>query len=267
MQRRRASQLSGSPRFALVVALPFATLGCARGAADRSDPEPDAETLDAAADGTKVTADAPADAGCAISAGLTPTLDGTDDLAEYPSAQRLSPGAMLGTDIAAIAWNPSQLFITVSSSAFTAPYEPLHVYIEAGTASVATPSAGKEYGGLVASLPFAATHLIALRRVSDAGTGAYNGVFVATDGWTTRGTPLDAIVSSDQRTLSVAVPWTAIAPCPTALRLALHIVHGATGNEWKDLVPTTHAPWLSSGGGFYEIDLTAAPAVTSWTLR
>ena len=253
---------------ALVLALPFATLGCARGAADRSDSEPDAAAAaDAAIDGTKVTADAAVDAGCPISAGLTPTLDGTDDLAEYPTPQRLTPGATLGSDVAAIAWNPSHLFVTVSSTAFVAPYEPLHVYLQATTAGAATPSSGKEYGGLVPALPFGATHLIAVRRISDAGTGGYNGMFVASDGWATRSTALDAIASADQRTLSVAVPWSLVEPCPTALRLALHVVHGQSSNEWKDLVPTTHAPWLATGGGFYEIDLTASPAVSSWTLR
>jgi hypothetical protein len=252
-----------------VFVLPIATFGCARGAADRSEPAPDAaHPVDATKDGSQVTVDAPPDAGCAISAGLTPTLDGSDDLSEYPAAQLLTPAAMLGSDAAAIAWNKSKLFVTVTSGAFTAPYEPLHVYVEPTTAlAAAIPTSGKEYGGLIATVPFAATHLIALRRVSDSGTGGYNGVFLASDGWATRSEPLDAIVSGDQRTVSIAVPWTVLGGCPTALRLALHVVHGQTGNEWKDLVPSTHAPWLASGGGYYEIDLTAPPAVAGWSLR
>jgi hypothetical protein len=209
-------------------------------------------------------------AACAISEGLTPTLDGIDDLAAYPSAQHLSPGATLGSDAAAIVWDTTNLYATVTSSGFTNPYEPLHIYIEA-TAALGTvePSMGKEYSGLTPQLPFAATHLVAVRRVSDSGTGAYDGVFVPGDGWMTRTIALDAatIVASDEKTISVTVPWTALGNCPTALRLAVHVVHGVNANEWKDLVPATHTPWQSPGGGYYEIDLTGAPAVTSWSLR
>ena len=108
-----------------------------------------------------------------------------------------------------------------------------------------------------------------VRRVSDAGPGAYNGVFVPSDGWTTRTLALDdaTFASADQRTLSVSVQWSALGGCPTSLRLALHVVHGALANEWKDLVPTTHTPWQMPGGGYYEIDLTASPAVSGWSLR
>jgi len=63
------------------------------------------------------------------------------------------------------------------------------------------------------------------------------------------------------------VPWNAIGNCPTHLRLAVHVVHAVSANEWKDLVPSTHTPWQSPGGGYYEIDLSGAPAVTSWSLR
>jgi hypothetical protein len=219
-----------------------------------------------------LTPDASLDAaGCAISEGITPALDGSDDLAAYPAAQHLSPGAMLGTDGAAIAWDATNLYATVTSTAFTNAYEPLHIYIEAATSSLGTaaPATGKEYSGLTPQLPFSATHLIAVRRVSDSGSGAYDGVFVPGDGWMTRAVALDSatLVSADQKTMSVTVPWTALGNCPTALRLAVHVVHGASANEWKDLVPSTHTPWQSPGGGFYEIDLSGAPAVTSWQLR
>src|SRR5438445_797149 len=78
--------------------------------------------------------------------------------------------------------------------------------------------------------------------------------------WDTRATPLvegtDVLISADGQTLSVRVSWAALGGCPTALRLVAHVVHGTTGNEWKDLAPTTHTPWLAPGGGYYEIDLT-----------
>lgn len=176
---------------------------------------------------------------------------------------------MVGSDAAALAWDHTHLFVTLTSAAFAAPYEPLHIYLETGTTlGSATPTAGKEYGGLVPMLPFAPTHVIAIRRVSDAGTGGYNGVFVPGDGWAVRTLALDGatFVSADSKTLSVQVPWSALGGCPTALRLAIHVVHGQAGNEWKDLVPSTHAPWLANGGGYYEIDLTASPAVAGWTL-
>lgn len=275
-----AAQVSGSRRALLIAALPIATLSCARGAGEGpADAQalPDATaTHDASTkpDASAVTidapTDAPADAGCPISAGIAPMLDGVDDLAKYPAAQHLSPGAMLGTDGAAVTWTDSDLFATLTSSAFTAPYEPLHVYLEVG-GTLATPAAasGKEYGGLTAALPFTPTHVIAVRRVSDAGTGGYNGVFVPGDQWQTRAIALEAatFVSADHRTLSVRVPWSALGGCPIAMRLALHVVHGEAANEWKDLVPSTHTPWQMPGGGYYEIDLTGAQAVIGWTLH
>jgi hypothetical protein len=260
--------------------LPIATLcGCAMGASSNVQADA-AMTGDApiviedapAAVGTDAVIDTAIDATpiCAISEGVTPTLDGIDDLSAYPAAQQLSPGATLGSDAAAIAWDSTNVYATVMSTAFVNPYEPLHIYIEATSGlPSAQPSTGKEYGGLTAQLPFAATHLVAVRRVSDSGTGAYNGVFVPSDGWVTRTLALDAatLVSSDQKTISVTVPWSALGTCPTALRLAVHVVHGVNANEWKDLVPSTHTPWQSPGGGYYEIDVTGGPAVTSWSLR
>jgi hypothetical protein len=264
------AQLGGSWALPLLVALPFATAGCARGFMETPDALPDATHPDAAMPDATVTADAPVDAGCAISAGTAITLDGMADLAKYPAAQRLTPGAMLGTDQAAVAWTQMHLYVTMTSSAFTAAYEPMHIYVEAATTlGTSAMSQGKEYAGLTPALPFTPTHLIGVRRVSDAGTGGYNSVFAPTNGWQMRVLALepDTFVSTDHRTLSVRVPWSALGGCPTAMRLALHVVHAQSGNEWKDLVPSTHTPWQMPGGGYYEIDLTGAQAVTSWTLR
>ena len=230
---------------------------------------------DAAPDGSTVLpADGRPDAGCAISAGVTPAIDGVDDLADYPSAQLVPLFAPLGAgDAAAIAWDGRDLYVTVASSAFASAYEPLHVYVEAsaGPLGAAQPSQGKEYSGLTPALPFTATHLIAARRVDDAGTGPYDGVFTPDAGWTTQATVLqpgsDVFVSSDQGQLSVKVPWTALGGCPTALRLALHVVHAVPANEWKDVAPADSTPWQAPGGGYYEIDLTGSPAVAGWTMR
>jgi len=238
---------------------------CARGNMAAPDAAPPDAAPDAAPDAFVRQPDARPDAGCAISEGMTPVLDGNGDEAKYPSAQHVALGAMMGSDDAAIAWDRTALYITVTSSAFTGAYEPLHVYLETNPGT-AVPSQGKEYSGLVPQLAFTPTYLIAVRRVSDSGTGAYDGVYTPAATWTTRAQPLDALVSSDQQTLSVAVPWTALGGCPTHVRLAAHVVHAVSGNEWKDLAPATTTPWLAPGGGYYEIDLTGSTPVAGWSL-
>jgi hypothetical protein len=253
--------------------------GCARGNHAAPDASGDAAADDAphhAADGAVdsrfVAPDAASDAGCAISDGMTIALDGTSDLAKYPSAQHIVLGAMMGGDDAALAWDREELYITVASPAFSGAYEPLHVYIEAAAGlGTAVASQGKEYSGLVPQLAFTPTHLVAVRRVSDSGTGAYDAVYTPASTWSTRALSLvegsDVLLSADGQTLSVRVPWSALGGCPTSLRVAAHVVHAVSGNEWKDLAPSTHTPWLAPGGGYYEIDLTGATAVASWAQR
>lgn len=205
---------------------------------------------------------------CTISTGDSPRLDGTDDLAEYPAVQRATVNA---GDQAAITWNASYLFATFTTDGLLDAFEPVHLYVEASSILVApVASVGKEYASLTPGLPFTPTHLIAFRRTSDAGTGAYNGVYAPAGSWTTRTFPLtgtDVFASADGRTLSVRVPWSALGGCPTRMRLVAHIVHAEAGNEWKDVVPSTHTPWMPSGGAFYDIDLTGDPAVSGWVLR
>jgi hypothetical protein len=255
----------------------IAVAGCARANIGAHDPEPDAAEVDARPIDAPpaVVPDAPIDGavdappGCAISANAAPAIDGVGDLDDYPMTQRLAPGAMLGADGVAITWDVTKLYITVGSTAFEGDYEPLHVYVEAKVAlTAAVPAAGKEYSGLVPMLPFAPTHLIAARRTN--GVDLYDAVYLPAAGWTTRGTALDpgthVFVAADHHALSIAVPWTALGGCPTALRLAVHVVHAVSANEWKDLVPASHTPWLAPGGGYYEIDLTGSPGVASWTL-
>ncbi len=263
-----ASSRGSSAAAAWSRALPFATVvaigvaGCARGTApDKGSPDAAADaTADAAPDAAPdtATADAPLPA-CAISAGATIPLTGSGDLAQYPTAQQITPGAMLGSDAAALSWDAQRLYITVQSTAFAQPYEPLHIYVEA--AQVLAPpvaATGKEYSGLVPQLPFTPTHLIAVRRVSDAGTGPYDAVFTPGSQWTTQAMPLveGTDVFASQTAVSVEVPWAALGGCPHALRLALHVVHAQAGNEWKDLVPATSTPWVAPGGDYLELDLT-----------
>lgn len=249
------------------------------GDAGRDGGASDAGAADAGTDaGTDAGRDAGADAGvgCAISSGDTVTLDGVMDVAAYPGSQLLPPGApVAATDVVALTWDATNLYVTVTSDGFLDAFEPFHLYLEARAAlGTAAPSRGKEYGGMTAELPFTPTHLVAVRRTSDSGTGGpYDGVYVpaGTPAWSTRATPLevgaDVFVSSDSRTISARVPFAALGGCPARLRLVAHVFHGDAGNEWKDVLPTTHTPWVAPGGGFYEIDLAGDPAVSGWTLR
>lgn len=238
---------------------------------------PDAATPDAAAPDAPTPPDAAIDGGapCTISTGHTIVLDGSGDLAEYPSSQHIVPGAQTAaSDEVAITWDPTYLYVTVRSEAFADASRPLHVYLETGAAlGAATPSQGKEYSGLTPALPFTANHLIAIRRTDDFGTGTYNGVYTPAGAqpWTTRTLALEAntgvFVSSDSRTLSARTPWSALGGCPLSMRLAVHVVNAALANEWKDLVPTTHMPWMAPGGGHYTISLTGSPAISGWQLN
>ena len=253
-----------------VCALPFATVvaigvaGCARGTApEKAAPDAAAATDVAARPDASpdAVADSAPDAGCPISAGATIALTGSGDLARYPAPQQIAPGAMLGSDAAALSWDAQHLFITVQSTAFAQAYEPLHIYVEAADAlGQPVAATGKEYSGLVPQLPFTPTHLIAVRRVSDAGSGPYDAVFTPASQWTTTAMPLvdGTDVFASQTAISVQVPWSALGGCPHALRLAMHVVHAQPANEWKDLVPATSTPWLAPGGDYLELDLTGA---------
>lgn len=256
---------------------------------------PDAAVIDAragdAADGDAAASDAASDApidaavdamidarvvdapACAIDPGDTVLLDGTGDLAAYPASQVLTPGVPLAAgDRVAITWDPQYLYVTATAGSFADAFKPLHVYVETGaTLPAAVPTMGKEYGGDTPFLPFSPTHLIAIRRQDDGGTGAYDGVYTPAAAWTTRTFALvpgtHVFASADNGTLSVRTPWSALGGCPTTMRLAAHVVHGDVANDWKDTVPTTHTPWVAPGGGYYEIDLTADPAIAGWTVH
>lgn len=213
--------------------------------------------------GPDAAADAPP--ACGIAAVASPALGTANDLASYPTAALIAPGAALGTDGAALTWDAQKLYITVESDAFEGAFEPLHVYLELGTSLAApAPDTGKEYSGLVPAIPFTPTHLVAVRRQNDSGSGPYDGVYVpgADHQWTTRATALgptgDVFVSSDGRTISVAVPWDALGGCPTSARVAAHVVHAVPANEWKEVVPATATPWQAPGGDFLTYDLTAS---------
>ena len=222
-------------------------------------------------------APAPVDAGATClplaSGGIPIALDGVDDLGKYPASQILTPDPLTLNqpwELFGLAWDRDFLYVTQVSQGFEDEYEPLHVYLEASDAlGTPTSTTGKEYSGLTPALPFAPTHVVAAR-VTD-GVDAYNGVYTPDAQWSTKALALvsgvDVFVSADRHTLAARVPLEALG-CPTHLRLAAHVVHDVVvANEWKDVVPTGHTPWAAPGGAYYEIDLTADPSVSSWTLR
>src|SRR5207248_9421130 len=80
--------------------LAYLVAGCAKGGSvpeglvDAHPSTPDARVQHDAHEPTDAAPDAPPDAaGCAITSGVTPSLDGNGDLAKYPAAQQLAPGA------------------------------------------------------------------------------------------------------------------------------------------------------------------------------
>ena len=250
--------------------------------------------IDAGADGGGVDAssDAGADAGRDAGAsdagpagptcpghhvGDTIALDGSSDLAKYPASQRLTPGGPLGgSDEYAITWDRDYLYITLVSGAFSDGFKPIHLYLEVRPSlSPAAASTGKEYSSLTAELPFTATHLVALRRTSLSGGVLYNGVYTPGGAWTTLAVALRDGVdvwAEGTSALSARVPWSVLG-CAASIRLTTHVVNGPIFlNEWKDFLPLTATPWstmppATPGGGYYEIDLTADPAVSGWTER
>ena len=131
---------------------------------------------------------------------------------------------LLASDRVAITWDPTYLYITATAGSFTdaaGAFRPLHVYVQTGTTlPAATTAAGKEYSGTTPFLPFTPTHLIAIRRTDDGGTGAYDGVYGpgAPVTWTTRSFALvpgtHVFVSADNGTLSVRTPWTTASRSP-----------------------------------------------------
>lgn len=230
----------------------------------------------------------PADggAGCpGIHAGDTISLDGTGDLATYPAEQVIMPFAQYvpSADTFGITWDAEHLYVTLITDGFMGTdgeANPLHVYVEASTGALGTvtPGTGKEYDGLTPVFEFTPTHVIAVRRTSDiGGSGPYNGVYTPTASWTTRSTPLvagtDYWSRPDGGGISVRVPWSALG-CPARIRLSAHVVNGpVAGAEWKDVLPAGATPWGAStspptstpGGSYYEIDLSADPAISGWT--
>ncbi len=197
------------------------------------------------------------------------TLEGDNDLDAYDAAQVMTPGATLNDwSRYGISWDEDAVYVTLLSSAFEDPYKPLMIYVEAldEPAAPAQPSQGTEYSGLTPELAFTPDFLVGARRLSDDGSaeGPYNGVWRYDSGAWERVMRLAPEqqwwVSEDQHTLSVAIPR-ALFEGATTLRMSAHVVNAGVGNEWKEVVPQDHTPWMASGAGYLTLDLSAPPAL------
>ncbi|MFZ9889235.1 MAG: hypothetical protein ACO3JL_17210, partial [Myxococcota bacterium] len=206
----------------------------------------------------------PADV-CGLPAEGIISFDNIDDVAKHDVSRRVVPGAQSADyALSALSWDQENLYVSFVGRSFEDPYAPLHLYLEVDAVTAASPGSGKSYSALVPKLPFTPTHLVAARRSSL----GYNRVYTGTD-FDTAGQELATFIATDNHTLSLVVPWSALVTsgCPTTLRLAGHVVKAQVGSEWTETLPPSHTPWEGQGGGFYEIDLLADPAATSWVVR
>lgn len=205
-------------------------------------------------------------------AGDLVALDGQDDLSDQGPAQQVAPGAPLQEwSRWALSWDEDFLYVTLATEAFEDPYKPVMLYLGAAE-QAASPGAGElEYSGQVAELPFAPEFLISARRLSDDGAaeGPWNGIWRWEQGGWVRQRRLAPgqqwWISADEHVLSMRVPLAALG-APERVRLVGHVVNAAAGNEWKELLPASHTPWMAGGGGYLELDLTqpTTPA-EQWT--
>lgn len=121
-------------------------------------------------------------------------------------------------------------------------------------------------------MPFTPTHSITLRRQSDSGDGLgpWAGVWAWTGSdWSQhlRFEPgVTMFTAADDHTISARVPWSVLGS-PETLRIAGHVVWAQPFEEWKELVPYNHSPWATSVSGYAELDLSAPPEVSLWTVR
>ncbi|HMV68655.1 MAG TPA: hypothetical protein PKA64_17520, partial [Myxococcota bacterium] len=202
------------------------------------------------------------------------SLDGTNDIDAYPPEARRDAGdlgaAMETWDAFAVDHDDDNLYVTLVSPAFEQDYAPWMIYLEAldDPDAPATPGEGMaySYGSQTdaAALPFRPTHVIALRAAGGVGPdgGPWPGVYRLERGaWTQirrLGPGADLLLAADRHTLSARVSRHLLGD-PRAVRLVAHVLWGAPGAEWKDLVPADHAPW-SGDGGSLTLDFTAPRA-------
>jgi hypothetical protein len=201
-------------------------------------------------------------------------LGTADDLASFPPAQRIAPGAPRSPrSAAAITWDQDFLYVALSTESFDDPWRPLQLYLEASEGPLAppSPSQGQEYSGLRPWLPFTPTHLVSLRPQPGApGEAPWSAI------WRPRGQAWSQLWrlepgqslwwSPAAGVIAARVP---LAPLGDVrhLRLSAHVVHAQPGQEWKDTLPDTHTPWAASTSGYYELNLQGPTPSDQWSTR
>ena len=205
--------------------------------------------------------------GCAISAGdHARARRRRRPRATTPRRSTSTPGAMLGSDGAAIAWDAQRLYVTVQSAAFAHAVRAAP-HLCRGRRRARQPRRRRGQG-VQRARPAAAVHADPPDRGSPRhrrrAPAPYDGVFMpgrAVDDARDAAHRRHRCVRRGRRDLGAGavdrarrLPARAAARDPRRAR--------APANEWKDLVPATHTPWQAPGGGYYEIDLTGAPIVT-----
>lgn len=208
------------------------------------------------------------------SAGDLIALDGAADFDKFSAAQQLTPGVVVNPwSRFALTWDADYLYVSIVSAIFEQPYTPYVLYLEGaqGALGAAAPGAGIEYSGQTPSLPFTPNLMITTRERSEDGSaaGPWAGVW-------RRGSQgfeqikrldygRDMWLAADKHTMSMRIPraWLGDAK---RLRLAGHAVLAQPNNPYGEVVPATHTPAVA-GGGYFEIDLEGAPAISGWTLK
>lgn len=215
-------------------------------------------------------------AGVVFGGDVAVRFDGNDDLGKLSDAQQVDPGAPLepwsrwGLD-----WDERYLYITLVSPAFRSDFKAAMIYIEGVSTQQPTPlssSQGISYSDQIPQLPFDATTMITWRRAG-AGVGdqePWSGVYSRQDDSWQRVwgmTPNEHVwVSMDEHTMSMRVPRALLGP-ERVLRLVGHVVNEVVDEEWKELLPAAHTPWMGEGGAFIELDLDGLHGRDNWVIK
>lgn len=206
------------------------------------------------------------DSAAPLAPGQPNTLEG------FAPQQRLGTAIPLGEQgELALAWDEDHVYVAMRSEAFTDPYAPMQLYLEASPQPLgpAQAGAGQRYSEQTPRLPFAPSHLISLRRQSEA-ADPWNGLWAAEgDQWrqVRRLEPGQQWWSTGEgRVLAARVPRGALGPA-RYLRLAVHVPWGRPGHEWKEVLPPQHTPWVDSDAGYFEVDLEDPSPLGQWQPR
>ena len=207
------------------------------------------------------------------------TFDGVDDLGDVPQEQQYQDvgAAMESWSAWGLDWDDEYLYVVIVSPAFESQFKAVMLYLEGAQGAFgvdASPGQGMGYSDLTPWVPFTPSYVVSAR-VQEQGSvtevpwsGAY---MLNQDGGWDRvfgfAPGVHKWSSADLHTLSLRVPIEVVGS-PDRIRLAGHVVFEQAGQEWKELFPATHTPWLEGGGQFFEVDLGQEDhSSTNWVLK